>query len=317
MKRFCLLLITGILLIHFQLAAQQNKKAKPQQLFTLQQADALFSAAAWKDAIPVYEAILKTAQKNSMAWNKLGFCYHNLGDYDKAIASYNNSLQFKTAPQIKPIVHSRLARAYALKNEQDKAFAFLDSAVNTGYKNVTELESHKDFNALRTDTRFKSIVTRANNSAMPCLTQPQMREFDFWLGEWEVYPNGTNVLVGTSKIEMASGGCMILENWTAIGGVPHNGKSMNYVNPQAGKWEQLWIGSGGINQNNPQKFINGVYKDSAMRFDFEQVSAQGKQTGRFIFFNEGPNQVRQFNEVSSDGGKTWTTVYDFVYKRKK
>jgi hypothetical protein len=55
-----------------------------------------------------------------------------------------------------------------------------------------------------------------------------------------------------------------------------------------------------------------------MRFTFEQLNPQGgKQTGRFIFFNEGPDQVRQFNEVSSDGGKTWTTLYDFVYKRKK
>lgn len=316
MKRFCLLLVPGILLICFQLTAQQNKRTKPEFL-TLHQADSLFSAAAWKSAIPVYEAVLKAAPSNSIAWNKLGFCYHNLGDYDKAITSYNHSLQHKTAPQIKPIVHSRMARAYALKHENDKVFAFLDSAINAGYKNVTELESHKDFNTIRDDTRFKAVVTRATNSAMPCLTQPQMREFDFWLGEWDVYPNGANVIVGNSKIEMASGGCMILENWTAIGGVPHNGKSMNYVDPVTGKWEQLWIGSGGINRNNPQKFVNGVYKDGAMRFDFEQFSAQGKQTGRFIFFNEGPDQVRQFNEVSSDGGKTWTTVYDFVYKRKK
>ena len=111
---------------------------------------------------------------------------------------------------------------------------------------------------------------------------------------------------------------MILENWTAKGNVPNEGKSMNFVNPSTGKWEQLWIGSGGINQNNPQQFVNGTYTDDAMRFEFEQITPQGsKQVGRFIFFNEGPDQVRQFNEVSSDEGKTWTTVYDFVYKRKK
>jgi hypothetical protein len=144
------------------------------------------------------------------------------------------------------------------------------------------------------------------------------REFDFWVGEWNVYKRGTNVKVGDSKIEIASGGCMILENWEAAGPVAHNGKSMNYVNSATGKWEQLWIGSGGINVNNPQKFVNGVYADGAMRFDFEQVDRQGKkQIGRFIFFNEGPDQVRQFNEVSADGGKTWTTVYDFTYIRKK
>src|SRR5687768_17432283 len=99
-----------------------------------------------------------------------------------------------------------------------------------------------------------TVTTNANNS-MPCMNDAHSREFDFWVGEWSVYKRGTDLKVGDSKIEIASGGCMILENWEATGPVAHNGKSMNYVNPQTGKWEQLWIGSGGINQNNPQKFI--------------------------------------------------------------
>jgi hypothetical protein len=166
-------------------------------------------------------------------------------------------------------------------------------------------------------TVFNSLAQNASNP-FPCMNDKKLREFDFWIGDWDVYQNGTNVVVGESKIEMASGGCMILENWTAKGPVPHNGKSMNYVNPVSGKWEQLWIGSGGINTNNPQQFVNGEYTGGAMRFTFEQYSPQNqKQTGRFIFFNNGADEVRQFNEVSSDGGKTWTTVYDFIYKRKK
>jgi hypothetical protein len=164
----------------------------------------------------------------------------------------------------------------------------------------------------------QSNASNANNNAMPCMNDKHSREFDFWLGDWDVFKRGTDQKVGDSKIEIASDGCMILENWVATGPVAHNGKSMNYVNPQTGKWEQLWIGSGGININNPQKFVNGVYTDGAMRFEFKATDKNGKkQLGRFIFFNEGADQVRQFNEISSDEGKTWTTVYDFTYKRKK
>jgi hypothetical protein len=171
-------------------------------------------------------------------------------------------------------------------------------------------------------TVFVAICTQlfAQNPSnpFPCMKDNKLREFDFWVGDWNVYQNGTDQLVGESKIEVASGGCMILENWTAKGPVAHNGKSMNYVNSATGKWEQLWIGSGGINTNNPQKFVNGEYKDNAMRFTFEQVSPKNeKQIGRFVFFNLGTNEVRQFNEVSNDNGTTWTTVYDFLYKRKK
>lgn len=146
-----------------------------------------------------------------------------------------------------------------------------------------------------------------------CMDIPQMRQFDFWVGTWDVFATGTEKLVGKNIIEIASGGCMLLENWTALGPQGGSGKSMNYVNPETKKWEQLWIGSGGP----PQKFVDGEYRDNAMRFTFTQVDQQGrKQIGRFIFYNEGPNQVRQFNEVSSDDGKTWTTVYDLTYKRK-
>jgi tetratricopeptide (TPR) repeat protein len=313
--RFFLACIMPALMCSFAWA-QNSKKFTPP--FSIRQADSLFFISAWKNAVPVYETVLGAAPENSLAWNRLGFCYHNLGDYDKAITNYSRALEYKPSPPLEATVRSRLARVYSLKKENEKAFVNMDKALNAGYANVSELQDHPDFANIRGDIRFEEAITRTNKNAMPCLTHPQSRQFDFWIGEWDVYPNGANVLVGQSKIEMASGGCMILEHWTAVGGAPNTGKSMNYVNAATGKWEQFWIGSGGITVNNPQKFVNGEYRDGAMRFDFEQVTPQGqKQTGRFIFYNEAPDRVRQFNEVSSDNGKTWTTVYDFIYKRKK
>jgi hypothetical protein len=37
---------------------------------------------------------------------------------------------------------------------------------------------------------------------------------------------------------------------------------------------------------------------------------------RFTVFNVDPDHVRQLQEQSTDGGKTWTIVYDFYYARK-
>jgi len=33
-------------------------------------------------------------------------------------------------------------------------------------------------------------------------------------------------------------------------------------------------------------------------------------------FNLGPDRVRQLSEQTVDGGKTWSTQYDFIYIRK-
>lgn len=293
--------------------AQGGKKGTPK--FTLRMADSLFAAQQWSTAIPAYEFVLKSAPANALGWNRLGFSYHNMKNYDKALVNYFKAMEQKPNPQLEQIVQSRLAKIYALKNENDKAFASLDKALSLGYTNVVELQSNTDFENIRSDTRMEQSIKRATENAMPCLTMSKAREFDFWIGEWDAYVTGTNNLAGYSKIDRAAGGCMILENWTSKGNAPFEGKSMNFIDPATGKWKQVWVGSNGTNVS---EFLNGEYRDGAMRFEYETTDAQNnKQLVHFHFFNQGPDQVRQFHETSNDDGKTWTTTYDFTYKRRK
>ena len=42
--------------------------------------------------------------------------------------------------------------------------------------------------------------------------------FDFWLGEWDVYPNGQENKVADSKIERKHNGCAVIENWMPLNG---------------------------------------------------------------------------------------------------
>lgn len=147
----------------------------------------------------------------------------------------------------------------------------------------------------------------------PCRNNPQNRQFDYWVGEWDVYATGTTTLVGHSLVQDVSGGCAILENWTATNG-QGDGKSLNYIDAASHKWKQTWVGSGG----KVQDFVNGEYKDGAMRFSTEVVNPKGqKLQAHFIFYNQGADKVRQYYETSADEGKTWTVAYDFTYIRKK
>jgi len=159
------------------------------------------------------------------------------------------------------------------------------------------------------------VLQKADSvKAFPCTANPKQHAFDFWLGEWDAYVTGTSKLAGHSVIQSASGGCMVLENWESAG-QPYNGKSMNFIDAATGKWQQVWVGSEGGGQH---VFVNGEYHDSAMRFEFEEKDKEGRKLkGRFSFFNEGPDQVRQLNETSPDNGQTWTKVYDFTYVRRK
>lgn len=145
-------------------------------------------------------------------------------------------------------------------------------------------------------------------SPTPCLTTPQYRQFDFWVGDWQVFtPQGQ--LAGTNRIEQVTDGCIILENWTAAGG--SSGKSFNYYDRNDGKWHQLWIGSGG----GVIHFV-GEFKDGAMRYTSTTVTANGaKVLGRMTFFPQG-DKVRQLWEQSNDDGKTWTVAFDGMYVKQ-
>ena len=205
-----------------------------------------------------------------------------------------------------------MTRVHASRNEKQQAIIELDSAIRAGYSNLSEMDSLIEFDSLRSESSFINLRKKMVGIAYPCMIDSHAREFDFWAGDWDVYPTGTKTLVGQSSVQIISGGCALLENWTSPAST---GKSINYIDPVNNKWKQAWAGSyiAGI-----QEFVNGEYIDSAMRFVFETKDAQGQRIiGRFIFYNEGLNKVRQFNETSADDGKTWTTSYDFTYIRKK
>lgn len=272
-------------------------------------ADSLFLAGDYAHAKIAYKNLVNDTSKNGIWWNRLAFSYYNTGDYETALKGYQKALTLKPGRPLKASVYSRMARINALQNKAELAYANIDSATANGFFAFKELDTLKDFDKVREAERFKQLRTRAFYTAFPCMGNKQAREFDFWVGEWKVFATGTKFIVGHSIIQRIAGGCAILENWTSNNAM-NNGKSINFIDPVTNKWKQSWAGGGA------QEFVNGEYKDGAMRFTFETTGPKNqKLIGRFIFYNQANGDVRQFNETSADSGKTWTTSYDFTYVR--
>jgi hypothetical protein len=147
----------------------------------------------------------------------------------------------------------------------------------------------------------------------PCLNDPKYRELDFWLGEWDVHPNGApQRRAGSNVITKAFDGCVVLENWTGANGL--TGSSFNIYDVSRGRWYQTWVDSGGELHEYSGGLENGVM------VYFADLAPPPGQTGRvrtrLRFFKEGPDKVRQLSEQTLDGGKTWRVNYDLIYTRK-
>jgi len=151
----------------------------------------------------------------------------------------------------------------------------------------------------------------------PCTTDPIYRQFDFWIGDWEVYAkNGKKA--GDSKIELILDSCIILENWKSASsrnGFFYAGKSFNTYNSNTKQWQQTWVD----NVGGTTEFLEGHYDDNKMIFVTRpfQLSKDTFAVRKLTFYNLEPNKVRQHSEISKDNGLTWTTEYDLEYRRKK
>ncbi|MEO7275876.1 MAG: hypothetical protein ABIX28_24795 [Vicinamibacterales bacterium] len=143
-----------------------------------------------------------------------------------------------------------------------------------------------------------------------CLSDPEYRRFDFWIGTWDVQPTGQpRAAAGaTSRIERILGSCVLLENWEP----PKQpaGKSFNIYNRVSRKWEQFWVDATGLLTHYTGEFR----PDGNLYFDADEFATTNKI--RMTFFNLGPDRVRQLGHVSTDGGKTWTVSFDLTYVRK-
>ena len=135
--------------------------------------------------------------------------------------------------------------------------------------------------------------------------------FDFWVGEWEVFPNGQDKKVAESRIERKHNGCAILENWMPLRG--GGGTSLNHYDEAAGQWRQKWVGS----SPGAVEFVGGL-TDGRMVLTGNWPSPQAPQTlVRMTYTKNEDGSVRQFGESSTDHGVSWQTAFDFIYRPKK
>lgn len=149
----------------------------------------------------------------------------------------------------------------------------------------------------------------ANNQEQAPCSDPEYRQFDFWIGEWDVVnPKGDTV--GTSRIERIESGCALLENYATSRG--YSGKSLNVYNRAKKQWQQFWVD----NQGDVLEFV-GTLVGNELRYTGESKGKDGKVLHRLTFFHISHERVRQLWEQSAGNGKTWNVVFDGMYHRRE
>lgn len=269
-------------------------------LLAQKDADALYASKNWSEASSAYEAKLKANPSDGQSWFRLGESLLELKRYAEAADAFQKARQNYFRP---PQSTLRAAAVWVRAGEPDKAMEWLERASKGGFAAARLLENDPELKSLHSHAKWSGIVDAVQKNVTPCEYSPQHRQFDYWIGEWNVEVAGN--VVGTNRVEKANGGCTLVENWMPGGG--GSGKSLNFFDRATGKWHQVYT-----DQTGRITYYEGRYRESDKAMVFEAKNAPLKMT----FFPLPDGSVRQFLESSSDQGKTWQPAFDGHYKRK-
>lgn len=269
------------------------------------QAVEAMSANKWDSAAVLYEKITVAEPQNAGAWGNLASAYYNLSKFKESAGAYEKSL----AIQPSPLLMYNLACSYVRAGEKYNAWPWFEKASLSGWFTSAQIRADLDLVSIHSG-RFDSLMAEVDKVTRPCEFNPISRQFDFWIGEWDVFTQ-QGQKAGANLIQKNEDGCLLLENWT--GSYGGTGKSINFFDANLKAWRQIWIDNRGSSSE-----FKGQYIDSVMDFRGEKTLPDDKKAKtRLRFFFMSTEKVRQFAEQSVDDGKTWQTTYDFIYIKRK
>jgi hypothetical protein len=151
--------------------------------------------------------------------------------------------------------------------------------------------------------------TAPAGQAKPPCRAPEHRQFDFWIGDWDVFaPDGKPA--GTNLIKPVLGQCVLHEHWMGKGGPA--GESFNAYDASRKVWHQTWVDAGGN-----VLMLDGRFEDGSMVLSDKTLPGKPNPdvVNEIAWTANADGSVRQHWRVSRDGGKSWTSLFDGKYVR--
>lgn len=150
----------------------------------------------------------------------------------------------------------------------------------------------------------------AEEAAGSSCNSSEYRQFDFWIGDWNVSSEGQ--AAGRNTIHAIQGGCALQENWQGAGEGGISGTSFNIYDQSTEKWHQTWVDSSGLLLQ-----LDGGLSDGVMVLGGRRPGRDGSSTvlHRISWTPNNDGSVRQLWEASKDDGGNWNVLFDGLYTR--
>jgi len=221
------------------------------------------------------------------------------GKWTEAAAAYQEIVDREPANALALV---RLARSRAAGGDATRAIEALKAWFATGNGSYQVAMALPEFRSLQTDPRFVAMM----EPLRPCQA-PEYRQFDFWLGDWDVTSPANPGGSSRNRITSINGGCTLREEYTTPLG--YEGTSLNFYDAARRVWHQTWIDNQG-----GALYLEGRLEGRSMVM---ATTTDPQNVQRITWTPQDDGQVRQHWEATTDGGKTWSTVFDGYYAKRE
>jgi hypothetical protein len=162
---------------------------------------------------------------------------------------------------------------------------------------------------IRTTAALHAPMEKSSNTHR--CTGPVYRQFDFWIGDWDVFDvDIPGKLVARARINPILDGCVLLEDYQDTNG--HKGQSFNIYDAAGKVWRQSWVTNRG-----EFLLLRGDIERGSMVMNGVGHSANGQEQRIRGIWKPAENGVREIAVTSVDGGRTWKLWFDLSFRPHK
>jgi hypothetical protein len=138
---------------------------------------------------------------------------------------------------------------------------------------------------------------------------PVYRQFDFWVGNWQV-TDAKGTVIGRDLVTKDLGGCVVREDYRDAGD-PSVGKGTFAYDAGAKRWRHFFADDTGF-----VLVLEGSQEGGTMVLQGTDYPNGRLRLNRGVWRVRG-DAVEELWTISTDGGKTWTKRFDGWFHRQQ
>ena len=150
-------------------------------------------------------------------------------------------------------------------------------------------------------------VASSDSPQVHCAS-PEYREFDFWVGDWDVFETEGATKVARVRVDRILDGCVLRERYEDEAGL--RGESFSIYDTGRRVWHQTWVTNHGQLLTLEGQMQRGEMILAGLTRNSDGLENHVRGTWKPL-----DGGVRETAVRSSDAGKTWNQWFDLSFRR--